>query len=350
MIKNVTFIFLAMTLLPLRAQYRFGGHTKTESSNATAYLSLVEDYRRSSRVYPTQIIRKTRIDTSGQFWFEGNNLLVQNRIYRIHIDTCMDNSMDTAHVLGQCAHTSSILFIANNNDTLFLPKTASNEIFCEINSTNSSASVFLAIDSLKEEMVFDFAEYPSETNRKLNSKKWLSTFQEMGTALNEPLAELYLYDFLSDKRSELFPYYLDDLIDSSYYDALLQRLRSSYPNAMFTQQYEAELKADRLLAPRGPFDGKWVLWLALTLSLVLNGYFMARYFQSSKQKKQNALQKLSAQEQKVIHKILEDKSNKEIAGELFISHSTVKTHINNLYKKLNVSSRKEIKSAFQQKK
>ena len=41
-----------------------------------------------------------------------------------------------------------------------------------------------------------------------------------------------------------------------------------------------------------------------------------------------------------------DKTNKEIASELFISLSTVKTHINNLNKKLNVTSRKELKRLF----
>ena len=39
-----------------------------------------------------------------------------------------------------------------------------------------------------------------------------------------------------------------------------------------------------------------------------------------------------------------DKTNKEIGSELFISVSTVKTHINNLYKKLNVTSRDEVKN------
>jgi ATP/maltotriose-dependent transcriptional regulator MalT len=52
---------------------------------------------------------------------------------------------------------------------------------------------------------------------------------------------------------------------------------------------------------------------------------------------------LSKQEKKVLELILEDKSNKEIANEMFVSLSTVKSHINNLYKKLNVSSREEVK-------
>jgi DNA-binding NarL/FixJ family response regulator len=40
--------------------------------------------------------------------------------------------------------------------------------------------------------------------------------------------------------------------------------------------------------------------------------------------------------------IIEGKSNKEIAKELFISLSTVKTHITNIYKKLNLSNRSDL--------
>jgi ATP/maltotriose-dependent transcriptional regulator MalT len=41
----------------------------------------------------------------------------------------------------------------------------------------------------------------------------------------------------------------------------------------------------------------------------------------------------------VLAYIAAGESNQEIAGTLFVSTSTVKTHINNLYRKLNVSSR-----------
>lgn len=40
------------------------------------------------------------------------------------------------------------------------------------------------------------------------------------------------------------------------------------------------------------------------------------------------------------------KSNNEIAEQHFISLSTVKTHINNIYKKLNISSREELKNIW----
>ncbi|WP_394222906.1 LuxR C-terminal-related transcriptional regulator [Alteromonas gracilis] len=48
---------------------------------------------------------------------------------------------------------------------------------------------------------------------------------------------------------------------------------------------------------------------------------------------------LSKRELQVAHKIMEGRSNKVIASELFISERTVKFHCANIYKKLNISSR-----------
>ena len=47
--------------------------------------------------------------------------------------------------------------------------------------------------------------------------------------------------------------------------------------------------------------------------------------------------------------MLENKTNKEIASALFVSVSTIKTHINNLYKKLEVTSREEMVLRFKNK-
>ena len=50
---------------------------------------------------------------------------------------------------------------------------------------------------------------------------------------------------------------------------------------------------------------------------------------------------LTNRQQQVFDLILQKKSNKEISEELFIELSTLKTHINNIYKALNIKSRKE---------
>ena len=57
-----------------------------------------------------------------------------------------------------------------------------------------------------------------------------------------------------------------------------------------------------------------------------------------------SLSELTTRQRGVYEKILSGKSNKEIMAELFIEQSTLKSHINQIYKKLNIKNRKELKS------
>jgi len=54
------------------------------------------------------------------------------------------------------------------------------------------------------------------------------------------------------------------------------------------------------------------------------------------------LEPLTVREQEVLELILLGKSNREIAGDLFISESTVKTHVRNIFSKYDVGSRAEL--------
>jgi DNA-binding CsgD family transcriptional regulator len=51
---------------------------------------------------------------------------------------------------------------------------------------------------------------------------------------------------------------------------------------------------------------------------------------------------ITDREGEIIRKVLQGKSNADIAGELFISLATVKTHLHNIYKKIGVESRYDL--------
>ncbi|MCL4119663.1 UNVERIFIED_CONTAM: hypothetical protein GTU68_042146 [Idotea baltica] len=84
-------------------------------------------------------------------------------------------------------------------------------------------------------------------------------------------------------------------------------------------------------------------WINILLGISLIGVLIFVF--NSKGKKTSVLS-LSKQENTVKDLILKGKSNKEIAQELFISLSTVKTHITNIYQKLNISNRDELGFLF----
>ncbi|SFE40584.1 response regulator transcription factor [Thermoflexibacter ruber] len=112
------------------------------------------------------------------------------------------------------------------------------------------------------------------------------------------------------------------------------------------------------------FDGTAFLWFwqmypIIAVFLLLFAFFAVRYWLKLEiqKQRQNILaaytQNLEAREQnnfthllspreiEVLVLIKEGLSNKEIAEKLFISLSTVKTHINNIYKILEVKNRRE---------
>ncbi|MCE7994716.1 MAG: helix-turn-helix transcriptional regulator [Roseivirga sp.] len=56
--------------------------------------------------------------------------------------------------------------------------------------------------------------------------------------------------------------------------------------------------------------------------------------------------RLSEREMQIVKRMISGDKNKDIAESLFVELSTVKTHINNIYKKVGVKNRTELKQAM----
>jgi len=72
------------------------------------------------------------------------------------------------------------------------------------------------------------------------------------------------------------------------------------------------------------------------------GVVLTIFILKRKPKNVNRLHELTIQERKVFVLLQNGKSNKDITEELNISLSTVKSHVNNIFSKLNITSRREV--------
>lgn len=295
-----------------------------------------------------QIIQKTQADSLGYFTFSGEQLPLENRFYRIHTDGCDEEEANKLHFMGQCPTTISILFLGNNRDTISLPLGNYNQEFCEIASSNRSTGHLLEFEALKEKMILDFVEDDGpQLAKNLKFNQWFETFHDFARSTKEPLVELFVYSFLSERSNETYQAYKVYLKEHKPYLTLAPSLSELYPNTKYTSQfYEETIERYDLATQEGAQSRAFhfkdfipVLSVAV-LVIVALVYFKPAF----KFSKTNHLETLTAQEQKVVNAIKEGKTNKEIAAELFVSLSTVKTHINSIYKKLGVGSRKELLS------
>ncbi|CAM3989705.1 MULTISPECIES: response regulator transcription factor [Flavobacterium] len=136
----------------------------------------------------------------------------------------------------------------------------------------------------------------------------------------------------------------DISLNSEYYIRLLEELKSSEINNLEYFFLERELNSYYLIHLKKKQILSIILNIIFGIIILVLSYII---YSIKSQKRLTIIEELSNQEIKIKKHIIDGKSNKEIAEELFISLSTVKTHITNIYSKLNVSNRKELINKFQ---
>ena len=136
----------------------------------------------------------------------------------------------------------------------------------------------------------------------------------------------------------------DISLNSEYYISLLDELKSSEINNLEYLFLERELSSYYIVNLKKKQTLSIILNIVFGIIILILIYII---YSIKSQKKMSTIEELSNQEIKIKKYIIEGMSNKEIAEELFISLNTVKTHITNIYSKLNVSNRKELIGKFQ---
>lgn len=127
--------------------------------------------------------------------------------------------------------------------------------------------------------------------------------------------------------------------NSDYYMALLKELRlSDIPQSEYLFLEEKLAYLNQKALGRKLKQSRWLNYGLVLLVVVLG----ASAVHINRKRRKPIVPGLSKQETLVRNLILQGKSNKEIATELFISLSTVKSHITNIYGKLNVANRQEL--------
>lgn len=340
------FIFLIFfSLLPLQGQFKFSGDVNKEYINATVYLTEVDNYKKSTIFLTDNILQSAIIDSLGHYSFSGNFLSSTNKFYKIYLDNCNEDITNYNHLLSKCDDSNSIIFIANNSDKIYFPLNTMEQMFCSFEFSRLKNIAIFKIDSLQETLLSNIQFSKSEKQRNIIFNNYFKELQEFSKTFDEPLVELYTYQLYSNTESFTRNFYLNHLKKSDYYEDLLEQLKTNYPNSTYTYQFEDDLQHDSF-DTKNKFTKNIIIILVLLLitSVTINFFLIKKKYKKITTVDYKLL--LSKQEQNVFELMNSELSNKQIADKLFISISTVKTHINNIYSKLSISSRKEVSNFF----
>lgn len=265
------------------------------------------------------IIDKASIDSLGNFSFSTQYLPEDDHLFRIHISKKSD---PPASLTIGGKDENHVFFIANRQSKILLNDVGTadflkdvtvggyspnknfreiNEIFSFIDSTGFTSSI-IKIDLIRNAI-----------NEKLRF---------YADTCSNPLVSLYaLYKSQFEKN---YP------VNQDYYNKFLKK----WKNEKSTYFVEFRKKI-----PISQNNNHFFVFLIGGVGILIGFLSCFAYFKFIN-KDENPLHDLSVQERKIFALIMEGKSNKEISDNLVIGLSTVKSHINSIYSKLGINSRK----------
>lgn len=131
--------------------------------------------------------------------------------------------------------------------------------------------------------------------------------------------------------------------ESDFWKKRYARLAEAYPDLSYTDEMR------QLVSGKNPTASSNSTWVILsTISLFVLLLLLATYIIRKKRNSQEAdisdqvkIESLTLRERAILQRIGEGRGNQEIADELHIEITTVKTHIRSIYRKLKINSRKE---------
>ncbi|MBP2832252.1 response regulator transcription factor [Aquimarina sp. U1-2] len=317
-------IVLLLTLTSVKGQHSVSGYLTMDFPDAwerKVYLSTVDFDQKTGKDH-TKIIATSTLTQDGFFSFGKEVFAAQDRVYKLHVNP---KSAYQKKLLSKSIQNYK-LFILSKKDSLFFKKGTA--LFSEYVTSNKAEKEWQKLKRF--EARYDIA------SKNFDPKQYLlETRGYVKDSLHILLVKLMSIKKLDEQQL------LEKDIEANlpYYSGLLKELQSSDLDPA-TYQY---LKNKLTLAHQKKTTHNY------KLSIIINGitlgvigilcFFMIRY---RKRSKTNLAHTLSKQETVIKELMMSGKTNKEIANELFISLNTVKTHITNIYSKLNINSRKEL--------
>ena len=294
---------------------------------------------------PNFIINETVVGPDGFFDLSGQDLPDDPRFYRLYV---VRNNVYAADFMSDTVRNFMHLILTNKTE-LEIRSHEGKKLFENMivkgSDLNQQLNSFESVYFRKQKVI---THINTVAKRDFQSQRLNKYIRDFVINARNPILGLFAVYHIEDRET-------DFLRNSKFYFNFQTRLKSVYPRHIYTNAYDnllTNLVDYRNLVCEIPRITKpWRGWAMMGEGLVI----LVLLFLLLRQKRSSAAmltidynRLLTDKEQKIWESLSRGMTNKEIAAELFIELSTVKTHINNLYKRLGVSNRHEASDLYKQ--
>ena len=301
-----------------------------------AYLSVIHSFDDLNTASYDFLRYQVEIDSMGYFEINDMELADEDRLYRLHICKKGD-PVSTIIIGGQEENFIHFMMNKKSDVTLVQHDHLPGIQHCKIKGHLTESSLTKLFELQKK--LNTPPELPSAQNRSFIKKQVLNDFQSIADTASNTVIRLLALHFIQESFASLDHLPLMERIDNgltiSDYSSPYYK---SFANQLSFLQFQSNKTSNSW--------GGWLKWFGLVSLFALIASFLWQknkgQTESKKEDNTKTVQSLSNQEKRVFNLLKKGKSNKEISSELHIEVSTVKSHLNKIYSRLGVKSRKDI--------
>lgn len=323
--KTVFVLLIMVFNQNLKSQQEIRGQIIIDSTLWTPvmYLSYISDFDKLYTLKYEMIMDTAHINKKGEFRFSTDYLPDGDNLLRIHI--CKKNSPPVSLIIGG-REENYLIIIANKEFNIIILDTSKAGVFKNVRFEGYYPNTLLQqIDGIAN-YLDSTSVYDSPIKNELINNAVFEKLRHFADTCSNPLVSLYALNRSNFEKN--YP------VNQVFYRNFLSKWRREHST------YFVEFRKKFPVLERSG-SGIWLYFLIAVICLFIGIFLTATYYKFYK-KNQNILGKLSLQERKVFALLMDGRSNKEIAEILNIGLSTAKSHVNSIYSKLEINSRKDV--------
>ena len=319
---RLLFVFIFGITLSFKIQARIQGKIVIDSTwNQSVYISLIPDFSKLNSMSNQMIIDKVELHSDGKFSFSTDYFLPEFYFYRFHLSK--KGNPPASLIIGG-NDQNYFYFIANKESGITLNSFDSTALFKNTEILNSPQTKLLCEVNKMLLYVDTTNFYNTPLKRELMENAMDEKLRQFADTCSYPLVALYA----------IYKSNFEDNVKSNpdFYVRFLEKWKNEKSPYFKKFRETIPVKKNRNYS---------------AIIYAISGFgigILLRLFIFKKKNKttKNPIQELTVQERNIFGLLQQGKSNKEISDELNISLSTVKSHVNNIFSKMNLKSRKEI--------
>jgi len=347
----VSILLIALGMTTLRAMEIKGTIQLQDDWHPVVYLASLNSPENLFVASPEFVIAETFIQPDGSFSIRTTSVPDDLRFYRLYLVKGENSSVE----FNTSTHRNYIHLLLQHDSKVEIDAKIENNTLQISRMTGSEESQqILRFDKEMARRKSGLSSDITKAKRDFltqDKEKYIRNFVD---EVPNSLVGLYALYHLEDKDT-------DFLRNSEFYFAFQKKLEKQFPNSYYAELY-AELLASLvgfrdMVCEIPGVQPKWKDNLLIAQSIVILFLLLIVLFLLFQRKSQqngrdedhrkDRFLSLTSKQQEIMKLLAAGKTNKEIAQELFVELSTVKTHINSIYRQLGVSDRKAAVDYYQ---